>query len=265
MESYRDFVSAFRRLGLGSRSCVIAHASLSAFGEVIGGSEAIVGAMVATFESIMMPTFTTRAMIVPPVGPPDNAIDYEEDSANNEMADIFQPDMPADRSMGVVAETLRLHPDAHRSMHPILSFSGVNAGAFLEAQLIEEPLAPIRELAEADGDVLLLGVDQRANVSIHFAAQQAGRRSFVRWALTADGVTRCPKWFGCSDGFLAISSRLAGISRSVHVGPARVQVIPLRDLIHLATSWLREEPLALLCDRPSCACCAAVRASARVR
>ncbi|MGA9533499.1 MAG: AAC(3) family N-acetyltransferase [Anaerolineales bacterium] len=264
METYRDFVSAFRRLGLGPRSHVIAHASLSAFGEVIGGSEAIVGALVATFESIMMPTFTTRTMIVPPVGPSDNAIDYKADSTNNDMADIFQPDMPADRSMGVVAETMRLHPDAHRSLHPILSFSGVNAGAFLEAQSIEEPLAPIRELAGADGDVLLLGVDNRSNVSIHFAAEQAGRRSFVRWALTPEGVIRCPNWVGCSDGFQAIGNRLAGISRSVQVGPGRVQAIPLRDLIHLTTSWLREEPLALLCDRPSCARCAAVRASVAV-
>lgn len=265
MVTYRDLVSAFRRLGLGPQSHVIAHASLSAFGEVVGSSETIVGAMVATFESVTMPTFTTRTMIVPPVGPPDNAIDYQADAANNDIASIYRPDMPADRSMGIVAETLRLHPDARRSMHPILSFSGVNSEPFLETQSIEEPLAPIGALAEADADVLLLGVDQRANVSIHYAEQQVGRRTFVRWALTPDGVQRCPKWLGCSDGLGAIGPRLAGISRSIHVGPAKVQVIPLRDLVHLVTSWLREEPLALLCDRPSCARCAAVRASIPVR
>jgi aminoglycoside 3-N-acetyltransferase len=265
MVTYRDLVSALRRLGIGPRSHIIAHASLSAFGEVVGGSEAIVGAMVATVESVIMPTFTTRTMVVPPVGPDDNAMDYRQDAVNNDVAEIFRPDMPADRSMGVVAESLRLHPDAHRSIHPILSFAGVNAETFLTAQSIEDPFAPIGMLAEADGDILLLGVDQRANVSTHYAEQQAGRRSFVRWALTPAGVVACPRWPGCSDGFAAIRPRLSGISRTVQVGPARVQAIPLRDLTHLVTSWLREEPTALLCDRPSCARCDAVRASIRVQ
>ncbi len=264
MVTYRDLVSAFRDLGLTERSHVIAHASLSAFGEVAGGADTVVGAMVGTFASVVMPTFTYRTMVVPSVGPRDNALEYGLDPEQNALTDFYHPNLPADPLMGVVAETLRLHPEAQRSSHPVLSFAGVGAEAHLVTQTIEDPLAPIGSLAEEDGDVLLLGVAHRANTSIHYAEQQAGRRQFVRWALTPEGVIRCPNWPGCGDGFNAIRGRLGGIRQRTKVGPATVETVPLRDLIHLVTGWIREDPEALLCDRPGCPRCSAVRSSVRV-
>jgi aminoglycoside 3-N-acetyltransferase len=264
MTTYRDFVSAFRQLGLGEGSRVLAHASLSAFGEVIGGAETVVGAMVGSFESVMMPTFTFRTMVVPPVGPPDNAISYQQEPGQNELAEFFHPDLPADRSVGLIAETLRLHPEANRSHHPILSFAGVSAERYLEVQTLDDPLAPIAQLADADGDVLLLGVDHQANVAIHLAEQQAGRHRFTRWALTPRGVVECPNMPGCPDGFRKVSERLGGISRRTELGAARLEAVPLRDLIHVSSAWIRQEPLALLCDRPSCPRCSAVRATIEV-
>ena len=78
--------------------------------------------------------------------------------------------MPADTLMGVVPETLRRWPEARRSMHPILSFTGIRAEKILGTQTIEDPFAPIRALVELDGWVLLLGVDHTTNTSIHFAS-----------------------------------------------------------------------------------------------
>ncbi|HEX9795513.1 MAG TPA: AAC(3) family N-acetyltransferase [Anaerolineales bacterium] len=265
MVTYRELVGAFRRLGLEANSKVVAHASLSAFGEVVGGAETVVGALVGSFESVVMPTFTLRTMVTPQTGPADNAMAYGIDPERNAVAEIFRPDLPADRSMGVVAETLRLHPEANRSLHPIVSFAGVDAEAFLETQLIEEPWEPLARLAEADADVLLLGVDQRANVSLHYAEALAGRKGYLRWALTPGGVVECPGWPGCSDGFNSIGHRLSGIRRRAEVGAAVIEAVPLRDLLHLTTGWLREDPLALLCDRPNCPRCSLVRASVRVR
>lgn len=264
MVTYRDLVSGFRQLGLSQNSRVIAHASLSAFGEVVGGADTIVGALVASFETVIMPTFTFRTMVVPPVGPADNALDYSPNPEGNSEAEFYRTDMPADRSMGQVAETLRLHPEAMRSMHPALSFSGIDAEKYLEKQTLEEPLAPIGALAEADGDVLLLGVDHRANASIHYAEQQSARRQFVRWALTPRGIVECPGWPGCSDGFNSISSRLLGMHSVAVVGAATLESVPLRDLIHLVSGWIRQDPQALLCNRPTCPHCSVVRASVEV-
>ncbi len=264
MIAYRDFVRTFRKLGLGQESRVIVHASLSAFGPVSGGAEAVVGALLSSFELVVAPTFTYRTMLIPPTGPPDNALDYDQSRDQSSQAEFWHPHLPADRLMGVVAETLRLRPEAERSGHPILSFTGVNAGEALSAQTLEDPLAPIQWLAENDGDVLLVGVDHTKNTSLHYAEKLAGRKQFVRWALTPEGVVECPGWPGCSDGFQAISAKLRGVAKQTQLGKATVETVPLRDLVHLAAGWMREDPRALLCTRLHCERCRLVRASLRV-
>jgi aminoglycoside 3-N-acetyltransferase len=259
MISYRDFVAAFRDLGLGTQSRVIAHASLSAFGQVSGGAQTLIGALLATNESVCMPSFTYRTMIIPPVGPADNAIDYNRGAAMNPMAEIFSTKMPVDPVLGVVAEAFRNHPESRRSNHPILSFSGVNADPGLAAQSLEEPLAPIGWLAEQDGDVLLIGTNHTANTSLHYAEKVGGRRQFTRWALTRQGTVCCPDFPGCSACFQEIRPRLRGVVRRVQLGPGLIECVPIRDLVNITTGWLRAEPLAMLCIQEHCRLCSAIR------
>lgn len=259
MITFRDLLTALRRLGLDRTRPVIAHASLAAFGEVQGGAPTLLGALLAVADSLVMPTFTYSTMIVPEVGPPDNAIEYGKGRDANRMADIFSPDMPADRLMSAAAEALRTHPKASRSLHPILSFAGINAQTILDAQTYAEPLAPLGVLTRAEGWVLLLGVNHTVNTSIHYAERLAGRKQFVRWALTQHGVRECSGFPACSDGFEAIAPRLEGVVRRVQVGPAQVQAIPLPALVNSAHDWMRADPLALLCDKAYCDRCNAVR------
>jgi aminoglycoside 3-N-acetyltransferase len=259
--SYRDFITTFRNLGLRRNSHVLVHASLEGLGPVAGGPDTIIGSLLATCESVLMPTFTPECALTPPVGPPDNAIDYGTDPGKNLEAEFYVPDLPTAEP---VAERLRQHANARRSVHPLLSFAGIKADEALEGQTIDEPLGPIGWLAEFDGDVLLLGTDQRANVSLHYGERAAGRRQFTRWALTPEAVVVCPDCPGCSEGFGAIASRLDGIVRRQRLGRATAELIPLRDLINITVGWVRQDPRALLCDRPECVYCRAVRASVRV-
>ncbi len=260
MVTYRQLVSGLRALGLDGARPVIAHASLSAFGHVQGGAEALVGALLATAPGVMMPTFTYRTMIVPRLGPPNNAITYGRGEHTNSLAEFYHPDMPADPLMGVVAETLRRHARASRSNHPIYSFSGVGVDDILAAQSLDDPFAPIRALLEARGMVLLLGVDHTANTSIHYGEQLAGRRQFIRWALTPRGVVECPHWPGCSRGFEAIAPQAAPITQERRIGAAQVRLLPLPDLLKIVVRLIANDPLALLCENPSCPRCQAVRA-----
>jgi aminoglycoside 3-N-acetyltransferase len=257
--TFRDLMSAFRELEIGEDRPVIAHASLSAFGQVKGGVDTLLGALLTVFPALMMPAFTYKSMLTPQEGPPDNALAYGSQKDQNAMAEFFRLDMPADRLMGVLPEALRRHPQAGRSTHPILSFTGVNVEAALGAQKISEPLAPIRVLTEMGGWALLLGVDHTVNTSIHFGERQAGRRQFIRWALTPGGVQECPGFPGCSDGFQAIACRLDGSVRAAQVGPARLQALPLADLVEKVQVILDKDPLALLCSRQECERCNAVR------
>lgn len=265
MITFRGLSSAFRQLDVPPGKPVIAHSSLSAFGQVQGGADTLVGALLACFESVVSPTFTYKTMVVPEIGPPDNGLLYGHAEERNRAAEFYLPDLPADRLMGVCAETLRQHPRAVRSPHPILSFTGVNAGRYLSRQSLQEPLQPIADLAQAGGWVLLLGVDHTSNTSLHFAEAQAGRKRFTRWALTPLGVQECPNFPGCSFGFQNVSSQVAHLRRSLNFGSALLQAYPLAELIKETARLLRTDPLALLCSRPDCQCCQAVRSSIQTR
>lgn len=262
MPSYRDWITALRDLGLGPNSRVLVHASLEPFAPDLGGPQALVGALAATCELVVMPAFTRRSLVTPPFGPPDNGIRYGESDRNYD-AEVFHAGLPADSDLGEPAEVLRRHPEATRSSHPALSFTGLRAGDALAEQSLEEPLGTVRWLAEADADVLLIGVDQTSNISLHQAERMAGRKAFLRWALTEEGVVLCPQFPGCSDGFPAIESRLSGITRHTNLAGRPISAVPLRDLVHLAAGWIRQDPRALLCDREGCERCADVRLSVR--
>jgi aminoglycoside 3-N-acetyltransferase len=145
-----------------------------------------------------------------------------------------------------------------------LSFTGVKAQAFLDSQSYAEPLGPIRLLTEAGGWVLLLGVDHTRNTAIHYAERLAGRKQFVRWALTNHGIRACPGWPGCSDGFQALAPLLEGVTRQLHVGSGLVQAVPLPELVETARAWIARDSFALLCEREDCERCNEVRAEGQV-
>jgi len=257
--TFREMVNGLRQLGLDRARPVIAHASLASFGEVRGGAETVLGAIFGLVDALVMPVFTFKTMITPEDGPENNAIQYGSGKDTNQMAEFFKPGMPADRMMGAVAEALRQRSAVRRSSHPILSFAGYRADPAIEAQTMAEPLAPVGVLAEQGGWVLLLGVDHTVNTSIHYAEKLSGRKQFIRWALTPEGVRECPGFPGCSDGFQALAPLVEGITRRAQIGTALVQALPLKEMITIVKNKLAAEPQALLCGRADCERCNAVR------
>lgn len=258
--TFTDLRAALFTLGL-SHTPVIAHASLRAFGDVNDGAEGMVRAIADSVAALIMPTFTYKTMITPEAGPPGNGITYGSDVNLNRMAEPFSPDMPADKQMGIVPETLRHHPRAKRTRHPIQSFAGIYAEEFLAAQTVENPLGPIGALADAEGWVVLLGVDHTVNTSIHYAEKLAGRKQFVRWALLPDRVVECPGFPGDSAGFDAIAPDLVHQTRTVKIGNGVIQALPLKVLFAAVIQRMETDPLALLCQREDCERCNQVRKS----
>ncbi len=261
MLSFREFVTGLRRLEIDPSCPVIVHASTVLTRELNGGTDSAIAALSSTFNSWLLPAFTYKTMITPELGPPGNAMSYGSGKDANRSAEIFRLDMPVDPGMGDLAEAVRLLPKARRSSHPILSLVGINASKILETQSIREPYAPIEAMEQAQGWVLLLGVDHRANTSIHYGEQLAGRKQFVRWALTSKGIIPCHKYPGCSEGFEAITPRLDEFTRLVDIGDVPIRAVPLVDLLDLVCALLAADPMALLCDRADCERCNAVRAT----
>jgi len=258
MFHYQELKGAFERLGLAEKP-VIVHAALKPFGSIEGGPETVLHAMLPAFKSIIMPTFTYMTMVTPQVGPSNNGIQYGTDKDLNKMAQPFKRNMQADVMMGALSETVRIHPGSKRTLHPILSFSGIHADEFLDTQTLAEPLAPIGALAEADGWVVLINVGHDVNTSIHYAEKLAGRRQFVRWALLPDRIVECPNFPGDSSGFTAIDKYIQPDTRRVDIGNAFIQAVPLKRLFSVVGEMIKKDPLALLCDRLDCDRCNDVR------
>lgn len=259
MLSYRDLITGFKKLELGQNKPVILHASLSSFGEVRGGADTLLGATLASFHSIMTPTFTYKSMIIPETGPENNGLEYGSGYDLNKMAEFYTPDMPADRLMGILAEKVRLHTQAQRSTHPILSFAGIHLSEAIDQQSLEGPLAPIQWLLDHQGYVLLMGVDHTVNTSIHLAEKQAGRKSFIRWALTPHAIYECPGLTGCSDGFNQATDHLAEITIMKKIGDATIKAIPLQEMVNILVPIIQNDPFALLCEKETCPRCQATR------
>jgi aminoglycoside 3-N-acetyltransferase len=255
---FRDIQTGLREgLGLTGTRDVIAHINVNVLGPLQGGAETLVGAVLASVDTLVMPAFTYQTQIVPQTGPARNAMVYGSADEQNAKAEIFRPDLPTHPDCGLAAEVLRRDQETLRSTHPILSFvaQGRHAREILSAQTHQNPLGPIAWLEAHDGAVLLVGVDQRENYSLHLAAQRAGREGFVRWALTIDDIEELPNVPGCMEGFNAIWAELIQFTEVATIGLARCELIPLRPMLEYAERRIREEPSFLLCDKPSCLSC----------
>lgn len=233
-------------LGLSKR-LVLVHAS------PVVDAPSLMDALLASTSGFITPTFTPKSLLPLEFHPARPQADVDS------LAKVFHPAMPADEALGGFAELVRNHPQALRSVHPVLSFAGINAGEVIQTQTAHELYAPISTLAEQDGVVLLIGLDQRVNFSIHYGEKLAGRMQFIRWALTETGVIECPSFPGDSEGFNVIAPDIKSITRRADVDGVEIQAIPLKNLLSAVVNKIHENAYALLCGRADCERCEAVR------
>ena len=261
MISYRDITLGLERLGLDRSTPVLAHVAPSRLGEIRGGMETLLGALLGTIDNVMTTAFTSRTMIIPEQGPADNNLDYGSGRDSNLNAEIFSAQLPCDLPEAQVSEALRAYPGTYRSAHPILSFCGLGLDVALIDQTPADPYVPIRKLMELHGWVALIGAQPAENFSLHYAEFLAGRKQFTRWALTEDGIVECPHFPGCPDGFHKINYYLQDELRVTTVGDAAWYAAPLDVLVNSAVALIKEDPFSLLCNSLSCPRCNLVRRS----
>ncbi len=178
--------------------------------------------------------------------------------------------------LGLFPETVRQRPEALRSGHGSHSSAAIGPlAAYLTAG--HDPChalgydSPLYRLYRAGGKVLLLGVTQTANTSLHLAESISGvlytRLPYdASWgpevACLEDGRVRRYRQVefpGCSGGFDRIEPELRrrGWMREGTVGHAPARLIEDRGLIDTAAECLRQDPGYFLCHREDCPCCPA--------
>jgi|SRR5579871_808406 len=260
-----------RELGLPAGADVLVHASLRAIGPIEGGAETLVRAFrqaLGPEGTLLIPTFTgaLRDPAERP-DPPETAGSLERARA---AVPIFDPDKtPADPGMGVFAETVRRQPDAQRSDHPTLSFAAIGARAtlFTRNTPFHYPLgseSPLAHLHRQNGWVLLIGVDQEINTSLHLAEIWANVPYIHRDATVKTDAETWTKMQGspeCSAGFRRIEAvlRQARLLRRGYLGNALSQLMRQREVVSMAIAMLQGSGDALLCENPECRWCAQAR------
>lgn len=263
MITYHDWVNALRELEIQPHVPLLVHASPELTYESRGGAKTTLTALLAVFDNILLPTYTHKTMVTPAEGPENNGMIYST-REDNSQAEVFNPEMLPDSELGKLSQLLLDLPDGRRSNHPVLSFAGIGLDSALAAQTLDDPFGPIRILTDLDGWVLLLGEDQRHNAAIHHAEKLAGRKQFIRWALTREGVVECRFMPGCSAGFNAAGIALAGYCREIVLGDYQLQAYPIGPLIQVVSNMIRQDPTRLLCSDQNCLLCNTVRNSLAV-
>lgn len=250
MVTQKDIVTGLRNLGLTSGDTVVVHSSLSSFGEVEGGADSVVNAVLEVLGSagtLVVPVFT-----------------YGQG--------IFDPEESPSLT-GAVTEAARKRPDALRSLHPTHSVAAIGplAQAITEGHEKAHPFgrgSALFKVLQVNGKILQLGTTHTSNSMIHVAEEIANASYLDRSRLVecrTPGGKSVRKWVrrpGCSRGFDVLEEPLQehGAIRETTIGNCCARLMSARAVVGAAVEELKQDPEALLCDQPDCGSCAEARA-----
>jgi aminoglycoside 3-N-acetyltransferase len=239
-----------RTLGVAPGGALLVHASYRSLGEVIGGPQAVVEALLAAAGTIVVPAHTPEISDPASWSNPPVPESWWEPIRHESPG--FDPDRtPTSRWMGRLAELVRTWPGALRSNHPQVSFAAV--GPLAAEITAEHDLAdglgdrsPLGAVYRLDGQILLLGCGHDANTSLHLAES---RRPDPPTQTTGASIRRPgggSTWTTWSEVVADASDfeRLGAAfekTGAVAVGPvaaATSRLMRQREAVDFATAWL---------------------------
>jgi aminoglycoside 3-N-acetyltransferase len=241
-------VDDLRRLGLCSGATILVHSSLSRIGFVDGGAETVIRALldvVAPDGTILFPTLTGSEQDGPEHPP---QMDVRTTSCWT----------------GRIPRTALQVPWARRSLHPTHSVTAIGERAVLFATGHEHSLTPCDEhspyyrLIKENGMILLLGVSQQSNTTMHCVEELQAVPYHLQPETTAGsvidehGVThkvhnRLHLW-GWERDFAKVDRVLmeAGAMTMGDVGCASARLMPAAHLADYTIREIRQDALFLL-------------------
>ena len=246
-----QIVQGLRSLGVVEGMVVMAHISLSAFGEVEGGADTLIAALadaVGAAGTLCMPA---------------TAADRPFNVATSPS------------TVGAVTERFRSWPGVVRSIHPTHSVCclGPMAHELINGHVSQPtalgPQSPWGRLARLpNGYVLLLGCDQDRNTLLHSAEDEVDApylNPVERDYLDEDGERHTKvleKFPGPHRDFIGLDPvfREAGAMKTGQVGKAVCRLMHAGKSSRLTVAALQRDPAAVLCDNPNCDDCVRQRA-----
>jgi aminoglycoside 3-N-acetyltransferase len=162
--------------------------------------------------------------------------------------------------MGALPARLIERPTARRGEHPLNSFAALGplADELIDPQRPDDVYAPIRQLIERRGRVLLIGVGLNRMTVLHYAELRSGRRLLVRWARRPDGRVCMVETGSCSEGFPQLGPQLEHLARRTTVGRSHWSAYSAPETIDAAVRCLTANREITRCPDQDCRSCADV-------
>lgn len=243
-----DIVKGLREMGLIEGDIVLVHSSLSSFGYVEGGADAVIDALlesVGPLGTVMVPTLTGS----------------EKLSATNPP--VFYPSSTPCWT-GRIPETFRKRQGAVRSRHPTHSVAAIGAMAEYLTRGHERCATPCGvgspyvKLAEMGGYILFMGVTLECNTTFHTVEELANvpyhmQPDWVEAKIVDDNgtveVTRIRlHLYGPARDFEKMEPILLseGIMKKGMIGDSTLRLVRAKPMIDLTLKLLEKDPGFLL-------------------
>ena len=171
-------------MGVRRGDRLLVHASLSSFGFVTGGAQAVLEALkelVADAGLLAAPAFTGHFSDPVHWRAPPVPSDWWPTIRSTTPA--FDPAVSPSRAMGALSELMRTSPGAARGPHPQVSFTawGSGAEAMVAPHAVDTWLgdgSPLQRLYDLDAKVLFLGTGYATCTTFHLGEHRASAVSF---------------------------------------------------------------------------------------
>jgi len=171
----KSLVDDLKKLGLQKGDIVIAHASMSKLGWIVGRETTVIDALLEVIGedgTLIMPSQT---------GENSDPTYWQNPPVPKDWIEIIKENMPPfdpkrtpTREMGKVVNALLSHPLSQRSNHPQVSFCGIGKEAkyILANHSLNIGLgknSPLQKLYDKNAKILLLGVGYGNCTSLHLS------------------------------------------------------------------------------------------------
>ncbi|MDD5729427.1 MAG: AAC(3) family N-acetyltransferase, partial [Victivallales bacterium] len=267
-----EIVKALHRVGIKAGDCLFVHSSVSAFGRIDGGENAVIDALleaVGPTGTILMPTFTVPFAA------------FAGELNKNRHYRPFAENDPSQIWVGSIPRTFLQRKGVIRSGHPSHSVAGFGplAEACLKDHQENDPptgkTSPFAKLVEFKGKILYFGCGLDSSTFLHFLETEANL-PYLRNALCAIKAETgniqtvlIPQHLPGHRDFYRNDAENCKFFRKVvangleikesTLGLNKIQLINAESFCELGSKAIKAEPDILLCDNPECPFCSGYR------
>ncbi|MCK4625585.1 MAG: AAC(3) family N-acetyltransferase [Phycisphaerae bacterium] len=251
-----DIAAAFRQVGLETGDSLVVHSSFRSIGPVDGGPRTLIQALLDVIGpegNLMFPTFN---------GPLAGELYFDPDKTPS--------------STGIIPEMGMKWPGAVRSLHPTHSVAviGPDADALTRCHLDCRTVgadSPLDRLAKMGGKILMIGVANNTNTTVHVGEEHAGAVKVLSFFKISSIKVRLPDGSiishqldtspSCSVAFGAIDYPLRRKDQLAdgRLGGAKLLLMRGSDVIETVCEMIKDKPDVLLCTWEGCRTCSSAR------